>query len=264
VRGVSLDITKRKRAELDVLQAQKEVTHLARVAMLGELSGPLAHELNQPLTAILSNAQAAQRFMARQPVDLDEVREILQDIVDEDRRAGDIIQRLRGLFGKKEAQYQPVAIDELVAGVVRILRNDLINHGVTLVTQLAPQPARVHADPMQLQQVLINLVINACDAMGQAGSSERVVRLASTVGDTEVVLSVIDRGSGMDPATLAKVFDPFFTTKQRGMGLGLSICRSIADAHEGRLWAENNADGGASFHLMLPLILTVAATEGAA
>ena len=262
VRGVSLDITKRKRAELDVQHTQKEVTHLARVAMLGELSGALAHELNQPLTAILSNAQAAQRFMSRQPIDLDEVREILQDIVDEDRRAGEIIQRLRRLFDKKEVQRQPLAVGQLVAGVVRILRNDLINHGVTVVTQLAPQPLRVSADAVQLQQVLINLVMNACDALAHAGRSGGVVRVTSAVADGQVVLSVIDNGGGMDAATLARVFEPFFTTKQRGMGLGLSICRSIIDAHEGRLWAENNADGGASFHLALPLLVTV--EEGAA
>jgi C4-dicarboxylate-specific signal transduction histidine kinase len=253
VRGVSLDITQRKRAELDVQHTQKEVTHLARVAMLGELSGALAHELNQPLTAILSNAQAAQRFMARQPVDLDEVREILQDIVDEDRRAGEIIQRLRRLFDKQEVPRQPVAIDELVAGVLRILRNDLINHGVTLVTQLAPQPAHVNADPVQLQQVLINLLMNACDAM--AGKTvAKTVELRCSAAGGHVQISVSDHGTGMDAATLARVFDPFFTTKQRGMGLGLSICRTIVGAHEGRLWAENNAGGGATFYLTLPLL----------
>jgi C4-dicarboxylate-specific signal transduction histidine kinase len=200
--------------------------------------------------------------MSRQPIDLDEVREILQDIVDEDRRAGEIIQRLRRLFDKKEVQRQPLAVDQLVAGVVRILRNDLINHSVTVVTQLAPQPLRVSADAVQLQQVLINLVMNACDALAHAGRSGGVVRVTSAVADGQVVLSVIDNGGGMDAATLARVFEPFFTTKQRGMGLGLSICRSIIDAHEGRLWAENNAGGGASFHLALPLLVTV--EEGAA
>jgi PAS domain S-box-containing protein len=252
VRGVSLDITKRKRAELEVQQTQKEVTHLARVATLGELSGALAHELNQPLTAILSNAQAAQRFMARQPLDLDEVREILQDIVDEDRRAGDIIQRLRRLFDKKEAQHHPVDVEELVAGVARILRNDLINHGATLALQLPQDRAWISADAVQLQQVLINLVINACDAMAASGSPVKTVQLRCALVGEQVLLSVSDHGPGMDAATLARVFDPFFTTKQRGMGLGLSICRTIAGAHHGRLWAENNAGGGATFHLTLP------------
>ena len=252
VRGVSLDITQRKRAELDVQHKQKEVMHLARVAMLGELSGALAHELNQPLTAILSNAQAAQRFMSRQPVDLDEVREILADIVEEDKRAGEIIRRLRRLFDKNEAARQPVAVDELVAGVARILRNDLINHGVTLALEPMPQPAWVSADQVQLQQVLINLLMNACDAMAASGSAVKTVRLRSALAGGQVLLSVSDHGTGIDAATLARIFDPFFTTKQRGMGLGLSICRSIVDSHQGRLWAENNADGGATFHLALP------------
>jgi PAS domain S-box-containing protein len=253
VRGVSLDITKRKQAEFDVQNKQKEVMHLARVAMLGELSGALAHELNQPLTAILSNAQAAQRFMSRTPVDLAEVAEILQDIVDENKRAGEIIQRLRRLFDKNEAQRVPLAVDELLSGVQRILRNDLIGHGVALQLELEAGPLAVSADRVQLQQVLINLLMNACDAMGHVPREARVVRLRVVRQDGQVLFSVSDRGTGMDAATLAHVFDPFFTTKQRGMGLGLSICRTIVNAHEGRLWAENNPDGGATFHLLLPL-----------
>jgi PAS domain S-box-containing protein len=254
VRGVSLDITVRKQAELEVQQAQKEVTHLARVAMLGELSGALAHELNQPLTAILSNAQAAQRFLARPAPDLAEVREILQDIVDEDKRAGEIIQRLRKLFSKQDMPRQRIDAGQLVGDVLRLLRNDLINHGVTVELALAPQPLPLRADPVQLQQVLINLLMNACDAMAALPPAARAIVVRSApAGPDAVQLSIADSGAGVPDESLARIFDPFYTTKQRGMGLGLSICRNIIGAHDGLLWAENQAGGGAVFHLRLPL-----------
>ncbi|MES2164253.1 MAG: ATP-binding protein [Pseudomonadota bacterium] len=253
VRGVSLDITQRKQAELEVQQKQKEVTHLARVAMLGELSGALAHELNQPLTAILSNAQAARRFLARPAPDLAEVAEILDDIVDEDKRAGDIIERLRRLFGKQDMPRQPVDAGALVDGVIRLVRNDLIHHGLTVRTELGEQALTLSADPVQLQQVLINLLMNACDAQAAPQVSDGVIVLRCARDGDAVLFSVIDHGPGIAQEMLPRIFDPFFTTKTRGMGLGLSICRSIAGAHHGTLWAHNNPDGGASFHLRLPL-----------
>jgi PAS domain S-box-containing protein len=254
VRGVSLDITARKLAELDAQQRQKEVTHLSRVAVLGELSGALAHELNQPLTAILSNAQAARRFLERQPPDLDEVDEILRDIVDEDRRAGDVIQRLRRLFDKGETPRALVDLNLLTRDVLRLLRNDLINHGIAVHTELSAAPAVVNGDAVQLQQVLINLLMNACDAMAGAASDDAVIVVRCTpAGADAVQLSVIDSGAGIPTAALAQIFDPFYTTKERGMGLGLSICRNIIAAHHGQLWAENNPQHGATVHLRLPL-----------
>jgi PAS domain S-box-containing protein len=252
VRGVSLNITKRRQAELDAQQTQKEVTHLSRVAMLGELSGALAHELNQPLTAILSNAQAARRFLGRPAPALDEVSEILDDIIAEDKRAGDIIQRLRRLFSKQDMPRQPLDANQLVRDVLRLLRNDLINHAVTLDLRLADQALLVQADAVQLQQVLINLLMNACDAMAATAPGERTVTVTTRSADDSVQISIADRGTGIPDETLARIFDPFYTTKQRGMGLGLSICRNIVISHEGLLWAENNAAGGASFHLCLP------------
>jgi PAS domain S-box-containing protein len=258
VRGVSLDISKRKLAELDVQQKRKEVMHLARVAMLGELSGALAHELNQPLTAILSNAQAAQRFLRREPPELGEVDEILQDIVDEDQRAGEIIRRLRRLFGNRETMRQQVSANELVVGVVRILRNDLLNHGVALSVELAPAPLVLQADEVQLQQVLINLLVNACDAMVAAADGGRAITVrVAAEPDEQLHISVSDCGPGIAPAVLERLFEPFYTTKENGMGLGLSICRGIVGAHGGRLWAENGAQGGAVFHLCLPLAMAV-------
>ena len=254
VRGVSLDITQRKLAELDVQHKQKEVTHLSRLAVLGELSGALAHELNQPLTAILSNAQAAQRFLERQPPDLVEVGEILRDIVDEDKRAGEVIQRLRRLFGKGDTPHALVDLNVLARDVIRLLRNDLINHGIAVRTELTADAAIASADAVQLQQVLINLLMNACDAMaGVAPDLAVIVVRSAPAGADAIQLSVIDSGSGIPADALARIFDPFYTTKERGMGLGLSICRNIVAAHHGQLWAENNPQGGASVHLRLPL-----------
>jgi PAS domain S-box-containing protein len=254
IRGVSLDITARKQAELEVEQKRKEVMYLSRVAMLGELSGALAHELNQPLTAILSNAQAAQRFLAQDSIDFNELRDILQDVVDEDKRAGEVIRRLRLLFAKGETLRQSVDVNELVLEGLGILRNDLINHGVTLRTDLAPDVPVVNTDRVQLQQVLINLVMNACDAMESLAASDRLIVVRTAVAaDDSVRVSVIDQGCGIPIGGLEKIFEPFYTTKERGMGLGLSICRNIVTANGGRLWGENNLDRGASFHFSFPL-----------
>ncbi|MBB3119515.1 sensor histidine kinase [Pseudoduganella violacea] len=252
VRGVSLDITARKQAELDMLQKQKELTHLSRVAMLGELSGTLAHELNQPLTAILSNAQAAQRFLRQPRPDLDELRDILHDIIEADERASAIIRRLRSLIGNQESVLQPVVADELLSDVLHILRADLIHHGVTLHTDLAGGTLRLQADRVQLQQVLINLIINACDAMAATPAAQRQIAIRSRRYGKQWQLDVQDSGPGIPPTQLGRIFEPFFTTKSQGMGLGLAICRSIVQAHQGRLWAENSDGGGACLHLSLP------------
>lgn len=221
---------------------------------MGELTGAMAHELNQPLTAILSNAQAALRYLRQQPARLDQVHAILSDIVSEDERASQIIERLRRLFDKRDTLPQAVAIDTLAAEVAHLLRNELINHGAILALELGAAGAVVDADKVQLQQVLINLLINACDAMAERGRDDCLVLLRSAFGPGHtVLLSVCDSGAGIAAAAMAQLFTPFFTTKASGMGLGLSICRNIADAHGGRLWAENNTGPGATFYLSLPL-----------
>jgi len=254
MRGVSIEITARKQAELAAQRQRNELAHLSRVSMLGELSGALAHELNQPLTAILSNAQAARRFLAQDNVDLDELRAILQDIIDEDKRAGEVIQRLRLLLSTGETQRQGVDVNEVVSEVFKLLRGDLATQGVQLQAELAPGLPQVNADRVQLQQVVINLVMNACDAMGAVAAPDRrlVVRTELAAG-AGVLVSVIDQGCGIPAEHVDKVFDSFFTTKTHGMGLGLSVCRTIIGAHGGRLWAENNPDRGASFHFWVPL-----------
>jgi len=251
---ISVDITARKQAELEAARQRQDLAHFARVTTLGELSCSLAHELTHPLTAILSNAQAAQRFLARDDADLDEVREILNDIVTEDQRAGEVIHRLRLLLkkGGPQERYDDVDLNEVVRDVLKLMRNDLINQNVTVDTDLAQSLPAVIGDRIQLQQVLLNLALNACEAM--ADCTERRLLIASKLENGTVRVSVTDRGGGVREKKLEQVFERFFTTKKEGMGLGLSICRTIINAHQGEIWATNNSDRGATFHFSLPIV----------
>src|SRR6266496_2008422 len=253
--GVSLDITARKQAELEAARQRHDLAHLARVTSLGELSSSLAHELTHPLTAILSNAQAAQRFLANDDVDLNELREILNDIVAEDQRAGEVIHRLRSLLKKGEPQKHcdDVDVNEVARDVLKLMRNDLINHNVTVDTDLAQNLPAIRGDRVQLQQVVLNLFLNACEAMTDSDASERQLLITSNLENGAVRMSVTDRGGGIPEEELEQVFERFFTTKKEGMGLGLSICRSIINEHEGKIWATKNADCGATFHFSLPI-----------
>jgi PAS domain S-box-containing protein len=247
-----VDLTERRQNERTAARQHDEIAHLSRVAMLGELSGSIAHEINQPLMGILSNAQAAQRFLAQDDVNLDEVREILVDIVEDDKRAGEVIRRLRTLLKKGEVQNTLLDINAVVDDVVRLTRNDLMNRDVAVSTELTPDLPPVFGDQIQLQQVLLNLLMNACEAMEAASGTPQVhIRTRRTDGGG-VELSVSDRGGGIPPGDLERIFEPFVTTKEHGIGLGLSICRTIISAHGGRLWAENIGEG-ATFRCTLPL-----------
>jgi two-component system sensor kinase FixL len=251
-----VDITERKLAELEAARQRHDLAHLARVTALGELSSSLAHELTHPLTAILSNAQAAQRFLADDNVDLDEVREILNDIVTQDQRAGEVIHGLRLLLQKGEPQKQcdDVDLNEVIREVVQLMRSDLINRNATLDTDLAQNLPAVTGDRVQLQQVLLNLALNGCEALGDYNSSERRLLIASQWENGTVRVSVSDSGSGIPGEKMEQVFERFFTTKKEGMGLGLSICRTIINAHRGKIWATNNGGCGATFHFSLPIV----------
>ena len=251
-----VDITQRKLAELEAARQRHDLAHLARVTALGELSSSLAHELTHPLTAILSNAQAAQRFLAHDDVDLDEVREILNDIVTQDQRAGEVIHGLRLLLKKGELQEHcdDVDLNEVIRDLVKLMRSDLINRNVTVDTDLAQNLPAVTGDRVQLQQVLLNLMLNGCEAMADYDSSERRLLIASQWENGAVRVSVADRGSGIPEEKMQQVFERFFTTKKEGMGLGLSVCRTIIDAHRGKIWATNNAGCGATFHFSLPIV----------
>lgn len=251
VLGVAIDVTVRQRLEREAAQKRSELAHLSRVATLGELSGSLAHEINQPLMGILSNAQAAQRFLAHDSVNLDEVREILADIVEDDKRAGEVIRRLRPLLKKGEVQLETLDVNRLVGDVIRLTRNDLINRDVATNVSLANDLPRVRGDLVQLQQVLLNFIMNACDAMD--GQPNPTLLVATRLDDGHCVeVSVKDSGPGVPPADLERIFQPFFTTKDHGTGLGLSVCRTIVNAHGGRIWAQNDPAGGATLRMTLP------------
>ncbi len=247
------DVSERRRLEREAAVHRDELAHLSRVALLAELSGSLAHELNQPLTAILSNAQAATRFLAMAPPDLKEVRVSLANIVDSDRRAGEVIRRLRAMMRREAPEHRPVDANEVVADVLRIIRSDLLNRGTETVLELQPELPSVQGDRVQLQQVLLNLLMNGCDSMAGVPERSRELRIRTTaVADGGIEISVRDRGRGIPDADLERIFSPFFTTKREGMGLGLAVCRSIVDSHRGRLWAENNPQEGATARLWLP------------
>ena len=220
--------------------------------MLGELSGSLAHELNQPLTAILSNAQAAQRFLAQTPPRVDQLAEILSDIVKSDHRARSVIQRLRAMLRKEQAQHQSLDINDVVEESLRLMRSDLLNRDVAVSTALADALPAVNGERNQLQQILLNFMMNGCDAMHARETDRRLLVRTHRNAQGDVEISVADRGTGIPAADLERIFEPFVTTKTQGLGLGLAICRSIVEAHGGRLWASNNADAGATLHIELP------------
>jgi PAS domain S-box-containing protein len=258
MRGASLDITKHKQAEEEAARQRNEMAHLSRVFTLGELSGSIAHELSLPLSAILSNAQAAQRVLANGKAELADIREMLYDIVSEDKRASEVIRRLGFLLKKGEVQQHCLSINGVVEDVLNLVRSDLVNQKVTVDTDLTRNLPTVTGDPVQLQQVLLNLVVNACDAMAGCKAPERMLLIRTGIenGSRTVIVSVTDHGTSVPEEKLEEIFEPFFTTKQTGMGLGLSVCRTIIAAHRGKLWATNNPDCGATFQFSLPIRAT--------
>jgi PAS domain S-box-containing protein len=248
--GVVIDVTQERAAEREATNLRQELTHLTRVATLGELSGAMAHELNQPLTAILSNAAAAKLSLNDQDTD---ARDILTDIETEAVRAGNIIRHLRTLFAKSEAQMHPLDLNEVVPEVLKLIHSDLVTRRINVSTRLAMELPRVQGNRVQLQQVLLNLIFNACDAMAENEPGERDLTIVTALdGRSTALISIADRGAGIKPDLLDQLFKPFVTTKSRGLGIGLSICRSIVEGHGGRLWAINNSERGAIFCIALP------------
>jgi two-component system sensor kinase FixL len=244
----------RKQGELEAQRLRQDLTHIGRVSAMGELTASLAHELNQPLTAILSNAQAAQRLLAADPVNLEEIREILNDIVADDKRAGEVIHRLRALIKKGDLEYAPLDLNEVVSEVAWLVRSDVVFRNVSMSLELAPDLPRVRGDRVQLQQVVLNLVLNGLEAMREPGAGERtlVIRTARD-GAAGVEVAVQDSGIGIDEQEVDRMFRPLYTTKPEGLGMGLAIARTIVDAHGGRLGAANNVHGGATFRFTVPV-----------
>ena len=252
--GISIDITARKQAELEAKQRRDELSHLSRVALIGEMSASIAHELNQPLAGIVSNAGAGQRFIDRGNVDLQEIRELLADIGADARRASDVVRGIRGMIKKEQMGRQRINLNDIVTNVVHILSSDALLHWCELKTSLDTNLPMVEADPIQIQQVLINLVVNAFEAMPETPVSTREVEINTQQNaDGAVRVSVRDYGVGVSPKTRSRLFEQFFTTKAEGLGMGLAIARSIVEAHAGTIDAENAEGGGARFHFTLPI-----------
>jgi len=248
IRSISVDVTDRRRIEEELEEQRRELAHLSRATMLGALSGSLAHELNQPLGIILSNAQAAEALLEMDPPDLAEVRSILADIVKANHRAGEVIKRLRAFLKRGELNRQTQKINEIVEDVLQLARSDLIGRGISTLTSLAPDLPPVSCDRVQLQQVLLNLLMNAGDAMLDNVDGTKQIRIStSATSENGVRITVRDVGCGL-PEDVEGIFQPFVTTKGHGLGLGLTISRSIIESHGGRLWAEQR-DQGAAFHV---------------
>jgi signal transduction histidine kinase len=240
-------------AEREAGRLRQELAHIGRVSAMGELTASLAHELNQPLTAILNNAEVAQQHLEAAPPNLEELREILADIVADDKRAAEVIQRLRALLKKGTLEHVPLDINDVVGEVAQLVRNDVVLRNVPMSVDLASGLPSVRGDRVQLQQVVLNMVLNGLEAMVEPNGREHalVVRTSRAV-DGAVRVSVEDSGAGIDPENLERLFEPLYTTKPEGLGMGLAIARTIVDAHGGQLRAANNAAGGATFQFTLP------------
>ena len=245
------DVTERRRAEDAALRAQAELAHATRVATLGELTASLAHEVNQPLMAVVTNGEAGLRWLHRDPPDLHEVEAAITRTVREARRASEIVKRVRAFLAKRSTPREPLDASLLIEDAVRLVQHELNREAVQLHVAVTADLPAVHGDAVQLQQVLVNLLINASQAMaGQANARQLVVE-AQPGAPGEVAISIADSGPGIDSAHLDTLFQPFFTTKPDGMGMGLAICRSTAEAHGGRLSVESAPGHGATFRLVL-------------
>ena len=246
--GTAIDITDRKRVE----QAQLSLAHVTRLAVVGELTAMVAHEVKQPLGAILSNADAAELLLDSDNPPMGEIRAILEDIRKDDMRADQAIRRMRALLRRQDMQMQALDLNECLSAGLKLVAGDAQRRGVRLHTELAPGLPAVSGDPVYLQQVLLNLIMNAMDAMSAQPQRELMIRTTPN-GEEGIQVSVSDCGHGIPAERLADIFESFVSTKQDGMGLGLSIARSIIEGHRGRIWAENNASGGATFHFLVRL-----------
>jgi PAS domain S-box-containing protein len=251
-RGAATDVTGREQAEHKIAQQRNELAHVARVSAVGQLSSSLAHELNQPLGAILRNAEAAELFLQEPSPDLDEVRAILADIRKDDQRAGEVIDRMRALIKRREVKRGLLDVNLLAGEVVALVRTDAEARRVRLTLETDPAVPPVLGDRVQLQQVLLNLLLNALDAVKDNPPARRRVAVRARPAGTTVEVTVRDEGHGIAADCLPRMFEPFFTSKPNGLGMGLTISRSIIEAHGGRLWAENRPAGGAAFTFTLP------------
>jgi C4-dicarboxylate-specific signal transduction histidine kinase len=246
-------MTESRRAEEAVRAAQAELARVVRATTLGELTASIAHEINQPLASIVNNANASRRILASPVPDLEEVSQAVTEIAEAGTRTGEIISRVRALVRKTAPERHPLDINQVIHEVLALIPNELEKQHVLLEIELEPAPPPVLGDRVQLQQVLLNLIMNAIEAMHAIFDRPRVLIIRSDARESVLEVTVRDSGSGLDPQSVAQIFDTFFSTKASGMGMGLSISRSIIEAHSGRLWASlDRTAQGASFHFSLP------------
>jgi PAS domain S-box-containing protein len=258
--GTDMDITERKRAEAEVREGERryravemELAHANRVATMGQLSASIAHEVNQPIAAAITNAHSALRWLGARPPDLEEVRQALGRIVRDGNRAGDVIGRIRDLIRKAPPRKDGLEINEAILEVIALTRGEVVKNGVSVQTQLAEGLPLIQGDRVQLQQVILNLIVNAVEAMSGVGEGSRELLISTGKAESDgVLVAVRDSGPGLAPASLERLFGAFYTTKPGGLGMGLSICRSIIEAHGGRLWATANVPQGAVFQFTVP------------
>jgi C4-dicarboxylate-specific signal transduction histidine kinase len=248
------DLASERRRERELREQREQLIHLARVGLLGELSAALVHELNQPLAAVLANAQAGRRHLAGPAASPRVLGEILDDIVESSQWAVSVIQRMRALFLRRETQRQALDLNEVVRDAVALARSSLAEHEVRLALALEPRAVPLYGDPVQLQQVLLNLILNGCDAMDANPPGMRRLAVATSGGPgRQASLTVTDNGAGIASGLLERIFDSFFTTKPQGLGVGLSVSREIVAAHGGHIEAANRAGRGAVFRITLPM-----------
>jgi signal transduction histidine kinase len=253
--GTMLDITDSKQMQGELEKQRLTLLHLSRVSVLGELSGALAHELKQPLTAIMSNAQAAQRILSHQSIDFEELRGAIGDIIEDDARAGSVISRLRALLKNEEVRREPVDLHALLLTSLDLVQSHLTARKINVIKRFWGADLVVSGDAVQLQQLMLNIFLNACEAMGSSGTPGGTMLLtADRSSERHIHIAVSDSGCGIRHEVLTKLFDPLVTTKPQGMGLGLSISRAIVESHGGKIWAMNNAGRGATLHVMFPLL----------
>jgi signal transduction histidine kinase len=260
IRGVLRDVTDQLRTQQELEELQRNLAHTDRVTTLGQLASTLTHELRQPQAAILANVEAAKMLLRDPNPDLQDLREILEDIHRDHTRAGEVIDRLRAMMKRRPMEFQPVAVDSLVLDVISLLRSEAATRGIGLTTEIDHGPLVVPGDRVHLTQVLINLILNAMDAVsGAPRARQRVIVQAHAADNEWIEVAVADCGTGVSPEVMKKIFEPFFTTKVSGMGMGLAISRTIVEAHGGRLQAENNTEGGATFRLTLRAVQAMGA-----
>ncbi|MGY3698515.1 signal transduction histidine kinase [Bradyrhizobium sp. USDA 3240] len=243
----------RRKAEVEARNQLSQLAHVNRQATAGELSSSIAHELNQPLGSILTNAETAELILASPTPDLQEVREIISDIKRDDLRASEVIRRMRSLLKRAPFEKKEIDLNQTMREAFDFLKLQASTRNVAIYLQTSPEILWVKGDPVQLQQVILNLVVNSMDAMAKMPYGRTIIGRTEVNGDALAMISICDSGPGIPQDRLNDIFDPFFTTKEQGMGIGLSIARTIVLAHSGQIWAENQSGGGAVFHLSLPL-----------